>query len=129
MRSLYISVKEGNEPLAPQEIAERLKPLFDNLMVDAEAAAEMCKEEIRKYGEYIKKQGGSISILENAWKDAIVVHGWNDDAETEKFRAILRHSDSFILHFYEKLSWPARRRIAKRIGEAIDYEFGLGEEV
>ena len=129
MRSLYISVKEGNDPLAPEEIAERLKPLFDNLIVDAEAAEEMCKEDVRKYREHFKKKGWPISVVEDNWKGALVINGWDHDAETEKFRAILRRSDSFILHFYEKLSWPVRRRIAKRIGEAIDYDFGLGEEV
>ena len=132
IRALYVTAKNGNEPLDAKEISERMKPLFDNLIADPDTAAEMYESNVRKYTEFFKKQGWPLKeTLENMrqrWTGALVVHGWNDDAENEKFSAILYNKDNFILEFYEKLSWPFRRRIAKLIAEAIDNDFALGEE-
>lgn len=129
MRNLYVTAKDGHDSLAPHEIAVRVKPLFDNVIVDAESAAEMCRRDVERYGDYFKQKGLSTSVIEDQWKGAVVVEGWNDDAETERFRATLRNGDSFMLHFFGEQPWPVRRRIAKRIAEAIGYDFGLGEEV
>ena len=132
MRNLYLKTKEGNDPLAPQQIADRMKSLFDNVMVDAQYGVDRGKDQVQKYSDLAQDRGWPSSIVENTrrtWDGALMVDAWNDDAESEKFYTILLNQDNFILHFYEKLSWPVRRRIAKRIADAIDYRFELGDEI
>lgn len=131
MKPLYVRTNGDAPALTPAEIADRLQPVFDHCVSDTDEAASIAKDRLAKYEQYFKEKGfprDALDSLAAKWDGATILYAWDNNDESAKFRTVLCNDDSFILEFFNKLSWPKRRSIAKRVAEPLNYIFELGEE-